>query len=301
MKRLTFFGVLLLIIGTIITLVSLGANGFHLGNYRNRALVEKNQVFETSKNVSLDVSMTKLNIQTSPDDKIHLSYLEDPKSTYRIQDGEKIEIKESRPPFVISIRGFFPEQQRQMTLSLPKNYNKNITVDVQVGDLSVDGISFQNLDINTGSGDVVLQNLKGNSMVTNNSLGDLTLANINLIDTLKLSASSGKIDLNNVGAKTGDMDNSLGNLTLQQCSFSGDVKMGSSSGNVTFQALDVSGNLTIDNSLGDVKGSLKKPRSYYTIHSSVSLGNNNLGSSKGGQKNLTVKTSSGDVEIDFAQ
>lgn len=148
--------------------------------------------------------------------------------------------------------------------------------------------------------------------------GDLTLRDVKLTGAAILALSSGELRLQTSSFDTLDVTTSSGDAKISDTTCTGAFTLTSSSGDVELNRLSAasvqcdtsSGEITFDDlhadavdlksSSGDIEGTLSGKPQAYTAKTSTSSGSVHIsGDASGGEKQLTVKTSSGDIDIDF--
>ena len=89
-------------------------------------------------------------------------------------------------------------------------------------------------------------------------------------------------------------------ITLPALAVTGSISISSNGGNITFGNLAVGSALTLDVKNGNISGAVVGGYDDFSIHCESKKGENNLPDSKeGGEKNLTVSSNNGDVNIEF--
>lgn len=158
----------------------------------------------------------------------------------------------------------------RLQVFVPKVYEGNYEITTSSGDISIDDILARDLTISTSSGDLFLGLIKA--------------------DTIDLSTSSGDIKSEEIY---------------------GDVKVRTSSGDVRFKINGSTGNYHVSTSSGDVDFNYASDSSYLGVINTSSGdveygGSGNLSTTSrnsyefklgGGEKNININTSSGDIKI----
>lgn len=192
---------------------------------------KKTEEFSNISALEIELSNRNLVIEESDDEKVHLTYYQGKEASERIvtKDNQGT-LSVQQPKHLVSfgwsnsIRSFLnlfnnEEQRSTVTLSLPKGTK--------------------------------LSTLKGDS-----SLGDVSLSGLN-VQKLELSLSAGGLTINNSTIDNGSLSNSLGDINLNQSKLA-DSTIKLSSGSINSQQLTLTGDIHIDNSLGDVQLNLVK-------------------------------------------
>lgn len=301
MKKLSLTGVGILIVGALIVLASLALNGFKLENYHsNKPLVEK-KIEEAVKDIYVNLEREAITISQSPDDKIHITYQEDPNQPVNIKKGDSLELKEENQLFSWDWT-FWKGSLKKMTITLPKNFNKKLGIDASVLNLTGEGIAFDQLMVDTAVGDINLSGLTGVSTVVSNTNGETSLSNLQLTDAFRVESVNGTIQASQIKAGKADISNVNGSAALIQSSFTGDIHMSAVNGDIAFSQLTAGMNLDLENVNGNIAGDLLNAREAFSIYSDTVHGSSNLPEKEaGGNQRLRASVVNGDIIIDFAK
>ncbi len=158
------------------------------------------------------------------------------------------------------------------------------------------------------------------SLRLDTSNGTITAAGLDGMGELTAETSNAAVNMTDISAKTVKIRTSNGGVTVERVLASGRLDAETSNGGVTARqtaaqdALTITtsnGRITVDmvtskaielrSSNAPISGTLGGRRGDYTIASSTSNGNNNLGSGGSGASRLTVNTSNGAIDIRFSQ
>jgi len=203
----------------------------HLLQANHTKYSKKTEDFSDISALDIDLGNRNLVIEESEDDKTHLTYYQGKEASERIVTSANqgtLKIQQPRPLITFgwssgirSILNFFDNEggRSTVTLSLPKGTK--------------------------------LSTLKGNS-----SLGDVSLSDLT-IQKLDLKLSSGSVTIDNTTVEKGYLASSLGDINLNKSKLS-DSTIKLSSGSINSQQLTLSGDINIDNSLGDIQLNLVK-------------------------------------------
>lgn len=215
------------------------------------------------------------------------------KLTYRTEKGFEPQISEengtlsvTQPSKVITFFSFdFDRESSTYTITVPED-NSGIKIEAvsSSGDIMIDRIKASGA-VKTSSGDVLLNDIEGSDLSVSTSSGEINSDKVK-VKEITLSSSSGDIAM--LRTQTDDIN---GNTS------SGEIEIYDSAiGNATFMA-----------SSGDVKLELNGDKDDYSYDVKVSSGDININgeevdgksysANEGKDKKISVKTSSGDVEI----
>lgn len=236
--------------------------------------------FPSDKLQSISVKSHWLNVKLAADEEkagtVEYTIPDDVKLTVDFADGV-LRVEESTP-FKVILRH---NATYSVTIWLdPAQILSTLEVEMRSGALFLDNVQF------TGTANLAL------------SSGDLQLR-ASSFDALNVSISSGEVKIDNTtctGAFT--LASSSGDVELNRLS-AASIHCDTSSGEITFNGLSADA-VDMKSSSGDIEGTLSGKPQDYTAKSSTSSGSVHIsGDASGGEKQLTVKTSSGDIDIDF--
>lgn len=226
--------------------------------------------------------------------------------------GETLEIKVIYPNinFVVINRDF------NLYVGIPENYSGEINVVSASGDIEVNNINTKEFEVNTASGEIKISNINnsGNSIIRSSS-GNIDINNINSED-ISLRSISGEITCEDIKGnnefysetssgdiKVRNLENSEGNFR----SISGEITLinlkeinsiTTSSGNIKIIGYLVNNELNIKSISGEVELDLIEDSSVDLRFESVSGDlDNDFGDVYGGDNNVYVKTTSGELRI----
>ena len=172
--------------------------------------------------------------------------------------------------------------------------NANISIDIQVADISIElspdekiYITYYEYDIVKYKIDesytkfILKQNIDENlwSGIKDPILGVTILVPKAFIGEFKTVSDVGDIAIENIAAKSINLNADVGDIGLSK--------------------LNGIENITINVNVGDITGSIVGTKSDFTIKSSAHVGDNNIGSGGSGKKKLNIETNVGDIDISF--
>ena len=258
--------------GALITIGSMtgGVNDLVNSAKSKVKLTKKEESFSDLSSLNINLVAGNLVISESPDDKAHLTYYQSDgnyqidgsslgKITTSSENGNLNIKEEGAGSFHISagIRSllslFDQESQgkRTVQLSLPKGTKlETFSGSSSLGDVTLSNLSAKNADFSLSNGSLTVNDSQFASGKFKNSLGEISFNN-SQISSGKINASSGNIGLNNSHFGTGEITAALGDINLNSSKIS-DTSLKISSGSISSKQLDLVGNISITNQLGDI-------------------------------------------------
>ena len=241
----------------------------HLLQANHTKYSKKTEGFSDISALDIDLGNRNLVIEESEDDKTHLTYYQGKEASERIVTSANqgtLKIQQPRPLITFgwssgirSILNFFDNEggRSTVTLSLPKGTKlSTLKGNSSLGDVSLSGLSVQKLDLSLSAGSLTVKNSTISTGDLSNSLGDVSLSDL-AIQKLDLKLSSGSVTIDNTTVEKGYLASSLGDINLNKSKLS-DSTIKLSSGSINSQQLTLSGDINIDNSLGDIQLNLVK-------------------------------------------
>ena len=241
----------------------------HLLQANHTKYSKKTEDFSDISALDIDLGNRNLVIEESEDDKTHLTYYQGKEASERIvtsanQGTLKIQQPRSLITFgwssgIRSILNLFDNEggRSTVTLSLPKGTKlSTLKGNSSLGDVALSGLTVQKLDLSLSAGSLTVKNSTISTGDLSNSLGDVSLSDL-AIQKLDLKLSSGSVTIDNTTVEKGYLASSLGDINLNKSKLS-DSTIKLSSGSINSQQLTLSGDINIDNSLGDIQLNLVK-------------------------------------------
>ena len=233
-------------------------------------VTKKEESFSDLSSLNINLVARNLVISESPDDKAHLTYYQID-GNYKI-DGDalrkittssengNLNIKEDGAGSfhisagIRSLLSLFDQEsqgKRTVQLSLPKGTKlETFSGSSSLGDVTLSNLSANNADFSLSNGSLTVNDSQFASGKFKNSLGEISFNN-SQISSGKINASSGNIGLNNSHFGTGEITAALGDINLNSSKIS-DTSLKISSGSISSKQLDLVGNISITNQLGDI-------------------------------------------------
>lgn len=270
MKKRTIIALIIagvfLVSGIICCGAAAGMVDFDFARLGTNASYEQRQYEVSAADVEaifVDDRNNGIMILPSQDDKIRITYYENEKEGYRIEEKDgslSIEYRDTRKWYeYIGIS--WSDMSRDMTIELPAGYSGTLKAETANGAISVSDVSAGELTVASSNGRITLEN---------------TVA-----DEIHVKTSNGKIVTEEVGAK--------GKISLQ-----------TSNGAIVLGITEVGAGLTCKTSNGAIKGSVPGDLSDYSVTAQTSNGESNLPERyDGGEKTLQISTSNGAIQVEF--
>lgn len=243
------------------------------GNSFYETDVYTNSTSITSVNL-LDTN-ADIEIKTNSDDNLKVEYMKSSKEGYDISvENGALSVKKWDK------RGFFGRfWSTKLTLKvyLPKNFSGNITAKTSNGAITSENLNCNNVNLKTSNGRLSMQN-----------------CNLNSCDFI---TSNGKIIISNSSVSKIDGGTSNGEINVSETT-AVKITLDTSNGKIKFDNLTAS-DISAITSNGGISGTLTGNVNDYSIKAKTSNGKCNLNNTDSGEKSLYVKTSNGNIDIEF--
>ena len=249
--------------------------------------IEELQIEETYKNtyekININTDAADVYIKKSEDEDIHVKiYSEKEKS--RVIDNEielNIEVQQKQCLGVC-----INTKISKVELYIPENYEKEIKIKNNYGDIKIDSFESLNLDIKEDAGDIEINS--ANIVNINNSYGDIK---IGIIKEGTIKESAGDIEINKVNSI--DIKNNFGDTTIQEINEY--IKIDADAGDVKINNLNITKNSFIETNTGDIR--IENTNDIYvdaeTDVGSAKVNNNN----RNAEITLKIENNVGDIKV----
>ena len=282
-------------------------NGFAVDYKLNTATFDEVDSIEVI-DISNDVKIVK-----GESGAVKVTYAESEKFGYSLkQHGGKltVEYKDYRQWF--EFFGIFIGYDYNLVVEVPEEKLDSLDVSNVSGDVLVDDIRANEVNLKTTSGDITTSGNMGDLHTSSTSgavsvsgtfdgdvkasctSGEIKLNNITAKD-VNLSVTSGDIKINNANLSSVETDTMSGDIELEKLICTGDIDADTTSGDVEFDSVNAE-NYTVNTTSGKVDAEILEPKIYNV--STVSGNTNvpkNISSSEG---YFNAETVSGNIKVE---
>ncbi len=281
MNKLSIIAGLMILAGILIVggALLLAGGDFSVINTSGETYVDKEYVCRGEiDSISIDESSNGVIFESADVKNVIVKYCESDKVKYDIteKNAQLTVIKDTK----FSISWGINLKDTKVTVLVPKTFAGDITV-------------------KSSSGSIKIADASANKVDLNHSSGSIELINISIADKLEAVNTSGSIKLENVTAKSVDLSNTSGSVTITNVNAADSANVKTSSGSIKLDRLKAGGNITLKCTSGSVKGSICGKESDFSISAGCTSGSCNLENSSGASRELSAKTTSGSIKIEF--
>jgi hypothetical protein len=202
MKKISVTGAILLVIGfaLVIFAMTTSDNPFDVSKARE----EKKYTFEVDDingDIYIDEKSADITISLSTDDQIHLKTFENDEEYYAITDNNDLTIAYQREykwfQKIIDLSFIGDNLRYTLELSVPEELITDIKIDADNGNLYIDSITIEALDIDKTNGKVNISNLVSTKDIEiDTSNADIELNHVTTKEDLEIHSTNGTIKLN---------------------------------------------------------------------------------------------------------
>lgn len=255
-------------------------------------------------------------------------------------DTLRIKYKDLNGPihFVVNI-GYVPDEP--VTIIVPESFDGKLDLESTSGRILTESMSVSSLDLSNTSGGISVQdtasegkinltttsgsihientestgitasNTSGGISIDDSSVrGDITLncnsgsVNLGIVTAegdIKVSTTSGTRTLTDVIAENISTNATSGSLKAVRVSANDSISSSATSGTTRFEELYAGRSIKINSNSGSVNGSITGSEEDFSIIANTTSGSCNLNNSRSGEKTLDISTTSGSVNVTFAE
>lgn len=332
-KNTRVIAVALIVIGAIMAIIGLvcggtfkvvgGFNGFKI--YDSADLVNEKSNLNEFTDINVDISSGDIEIVTGDEYGIEVTYNKEMEDiSFDVVDN-KLTVKSKKDKFMFFNIGIITNETT-VKVYVPSNVELNtLTVNNKSGSLSYNNINIKNSDINCDFGDVYIDGVNGEKINIQARSGQIDIANVKIkelfvfadfgdfsgqnIETVNFKGNlkSGSLSLNKFVANNAIINSDFGEVYGNDI-FTNGINVEAKSGNIDING-ELKGQNTLDSDFGDIKVKTSVPKSEYRLNVDMDFGNSVIDGNKtsGDYKSIletasnefNVKCKSGNLTIDF--
>ena len=301
----------LIIFGTVLFLIGFSLKGMNAENWMKKLEIKDNyyNIEDSFTSVSSNICMGDFKIIQSKGKECTLEGRNIPKKALKVYVEDKtlnIELSLDKPKYWYYHISFFNSiKSPEFTLSLPKTVYDDVTIDLNLGKLSIENMNAKNITATCDCGDIKITGTASDYLEIDEDLGEVDLDNVSVKNKCNIESSCGNIKIKNsymygnglYMANLGDFDITESTIT------NGDWDI--DCGDLSIKKSYLYGRNEIDIDLGSSDISLYGKAEDYSIVTDIDVGDVKIDGVKGvhynpGAKNsLEINLDCGDVDINF--
>ncbi|MEH7235726.1 DUF4097 family beta strand repeat-containing protein [Bacillus sp. JJ1562] len=318
MRKIMYGALIFVLIGVLGVIITLNNSGVEAFTFSSVDVNEKQEVSSKGiTNIIIDSPSVDVNVIPTKKDLIEVEFSgkvgKKSKALYKLdidEDGETVEItmeKKNKLQFMmfnftnVSLDVEVPEKMYDSLqiiassgdIAVEEIDTKEMTIETQSGDIEIMNSRIkESLNLEASSGDVKVKDTNGNVIDIQTSSGDITAIN-NEAKEIEILTSSGDIESNNQASEKMNINTASGDITIDAEEVTGDITLEASSGDIEVSFVQIPDALAVDfkSSSGDGNAAIEGIK--FTEKSDHRI----LGEIGVGGYQITVRTSSGDFKI----
>ncbi len=267
---------------------------------------------------------TRVRLERSPDDQIHITYFENQDEQYRISDhGGELRLEKLERKGWIRFVMNFNLQDTTVVVALPEAYTGNVSLVTSNAGISARGLSLPgDVSLQTTNAAIRVQELECAGRLrlatTNNAweLEHVTAAEIEAKATnhsvsadqvhtqgsLNLSTTNGAISLEDISAASCTAQSSNNAIQATEVVAQERLELRTTNGAICLERVQPGNENELVTTNSAIRGSILGSAGQFTIDSHTTNASNNLpGAWVSGPKRLTVRTTNGKIAVDFVE
>lgn len=287
-KTCAITGMILLLMGLILFLTGMSLTGWDFGELSTAVYKQENYTAQQQV-TSLDISYNNAEVRILCDPEAQSVSVSYPVCTDRATGASaKVDITEENGVLRIKEESLFilinwQFQTPTLTVTLPETALETLSVRTQNGNISAENIATEN------KAEFITQN------------GEIRISQINASE-LSLQTDAGGIILKNIQCQTLQAETDLGSVQLSGTLTADSAKFTSELGDIDLsEGVVDANNIYFSTDMGNISAKLSGKQQDYSADVTWDMGNTNLYPYQGGNKQITVISSLGDIDITFSE
>ena len=287
-KTCAITGMILLLMGLILFLTGMSLTGWDFGELSTAVYKQENYTAQQQV-TSLDISYNNAEVCILCDPEAQSVSVSYPVCTDRATGASaKVDITEENGVLRIKEESLFilinwQFQTPTLTVTLPETALETLSVRTQNGNISAENIATEN------KAEFITQN------------GEIRISQINASE-LSLQTDAGGIILKNIQCQTLQAETDLGSVQLSGTLTADSAKFTSELGDIDLsEGVVDANNIYFSTDMGNISAKLSGKQQDYSADVTWDMGNTNLYPYQGGNKQITVISSLGDIDITFSE
>lgn len=298
---------MLLLAGILLFAVGFAGLGFDVNKLTTDEPYEHKQYQSVGNITCLDIQDDNVSISliASPDSKFHIDYAQNEQHIYQIEekpDGTLSILKQTKRRWIDYLFNMSFTKQT-LTVALPAGFDGDVKIENENGDVTANAVSAANLWLTsqnqtTSLTDVTLSG--GMTVETGNSSVDLS--RLSAVGAVHVGMANGRLAFSQVRANSVTVLASNAGLALDAVTSDGFVELATNNGRIKLDRLAFGSELRASSVNGSIKGTIVGKLGDFSFACDTFNGDCNLPTSiAGGEKQIALRTSNGDIDISFVE
>lgn len=305
-NKIYIIGAIILVLGLFLFAVGFSMTGFDITKLDTEGTYEE-KTYQSNGNVkaiTINDSNTDVKVIVSADNKLHMTYYENEHAYYEISEDNNTLSVEKKNNFKWYNNLFnLKFEKTTLLLTVPSDFDGELSVKTSNNSITVTDINIEEMLLRSSNGKIEVENVKVAGLLdTNTSNSSIYISDSAISGDVVCRTSNGKIELEKVECGNAKADSSNGGITIAAVTSKGRIEAQSSNGRIEIDDIEFGTDLTLITSNNSINGEINGKLADYSVSSRTSNAKNNLPENlKSGDKNITVNTSNGAIDIEFSE
>ncbi len=255
--------------------------------------------------VTVEDENVSVRLAASEDDQLIVDYAENEKRFYEFErtDNGALIIRKKKDPRWADCIFKSNAAQQTLTLSLPAGFDGDVTVSNSNGELIARQVALGGLSADTSNQAATLTDVTlSGDLAVDTSNGDITLTRVRAAGAIGARTSNGRVTLTDTLSANVTVGASNTGVWLTGAQADTFVAVDTSNASVQLERLLFGAELRCATSNGSVRGTVAGEQGDFTFSCDTSNGECNLPRSiAGGEKQINLQTSNGDIDVTFVK
>ncbi|MHB1154452.1 MAG: DUF4097 family beta strand repeat-containing protein [Eubacteriales bacterium] len=305
-NKIYIIGAIILVFGIFLFAVGFSMTGFDIAKLDTEGTYEEKtyQSNENIKSITINDSNTDVKVIVSADNKLHMTYYENENAYYEISEDNNTLSVEKKNNFKWYNNLFnFKFEKTTLLLTVPADFDGELSVKTSNNSITVIDLNTEEMLLRSSNGKIEVENVKVAGLLdTNTSNSSIYISDSAITGDVVCRTSNGKIELEKVECGNAKAESSNSGITITSVTSKGRIEAQSSNGRIEIDEIEFGTDLTLITSNNSIKGEISGKLADYSVSSRTSNAKNNLPENlKSGDKNITVTTSNGAIDIEFSE
>jgi len=231
--------------------------------------------------LEFDLSLCELDIRSHDEDLIILE-TKNGKNTFQCSTDDGVLVLEDDRKAPITGRSM--DNALRLRLYLPEKVFRDVEIDLGVGDISIDRLSFDDFDLDIGVGDLKITELEGKELSLELGVTDCRIDSLSLSESCSIDAATCDLTLGRYKGPDLVLDCAAGDVSL------------------TAEGREEDYNYTLDCGVGDIQINRRHPDA---CHSHEGHGHGGLGchinANRQARQTMDIQCAAGDLNLYFTE
>ncbi len=261
MKKTTIIGLILFVLGVILTFIAFMLVDFKPMNFDTQGpFTTTSSVYEDiTKDIVIDNAHGNIEIKQSLDNTIKIEVFS-PKNDYAYDTSSNITVTQKDKDYFNFFKFGIILHSPKITLYIPSEYEGTIFIDNNAGEIDIENLQCKVLEIETNAGKIDLENS-------------------NITDSVIFRSDVGSINVENTTTNDFTITTNVGDIDIEHT---------------------IINSINFDAAIGDIDVQLIGNPNDYSIDANTTIGDVDIPNSTNGSKLINIITDTGDIDLEFS-